>query len=69
LRSHPEPGDVEQRLNAAAVGDDMIQRRTQGCIVPDAFTHGTSAQRVRWFRRGLETGRVQACDTFGAGEP
>jgi predicted metalloprotease len=70
LRSRLEPGDVEEGLNAAAaIGDDMIQRRTQGYIVPDAFTHGTSAQRVRWFRRGLETGQVQACDTFSAREP
>ena len=69
VRSRLEPGDVEEGLNAAAqIGDDMIQRRTQGYIVPDAFTHGTSAQRVRWFRRGLETGQVQACDTFSAKE-
>jgi predicted metalloprotease len=67
LRSRLEPGDIEEGLNAAAqIGDDMIQRRTQGYIVPDAFTHGSSAQRVRWFRRGLETGQVQACDTFNA---
>jgi predicted metalloprotease len=70
LRSRLEPGDIEEGLNAAAqIGDDMIQRRTQGYIVPDAFTHGTSAQRVRWFRRGLETGQVQACDTFTPKEP
>ena len=69
VKSRLEPGDIEEGLNAAAaIGDDMIQRRTQGYIVPDAFTHGTSAQRVRWFRRGLETGQVQACDTFSAGE-
>jgi predicted metalloprotease len=70
LRSRLEPGDIEEGLNAAAaIGDDMIQRRSQGYIVPDAFTHGTSAQRVRWFRRGLETGQVQACDTFSPREP
>lgn len=70
VKSRLEPGDIEEGLNAAAqIGDDMIQRRTQGYIVPDAFTHGTSAQRVRWFRHGLETGRVQACDTFSAREP
>jgi predicted metalloprotease len=69
VRSRLEPGDIEEGLNAAAqIGDDMIQRRTQGYIVPDTFTHGTSAQRVRWFRRGLETGQVQACDTFSAKE-
>jgi predicted metalloprotease len=69
VRSRLEPGDIEEGLNAAAqIGDDMIQRRTQGYIVPDAFTHGTSAQRVRWFRRGLETGQVQACDTFSPQE-
>lgn len=61
-----EQGDVEQGLAAAnAVGDDTLQRRTQGRVVPDSFTHGTSAQRVRWFRRGLEQGRLEACDTFG----
>jgi hypothetical protein len=60
-----QPGDVEEGLNAAsAIGDDMIQRQTQGRIVPDAFTHGSSAQRVRWFKRGLETGQMQQCDTF-----
>jgi predicted metalloprotease len=70
LRRRLEPGDIEEGLKAAAaIGDDMIQRRTQGYIVPDAFTHGTSAQRVRWFRRGFETGQVQACDTFTPKEP
>jgi len=62
-----EQGDVEQGLAAAnAVGDDTLQRQTQGRVVPDSFTHGTSAQRVRWFRRGLEQGSLEACDTFGA---
>jgi predicted metalloprotease len=62
-----EVGDIEEGLNAAsAVGDDRIQRKTQGYVVPDAFTHGTSAQRVRWFKRGLELGNPQACDTFNA---
>ena len=62
-----EPGDIEEGLNAAsAIGDDNIQRRTQGHIVPDAFTHGTSKQRVRWFKRGLESGDIQQCDTFNA---
>jgi predicted metalloprotease len=69
VKSRLEAGDVEEGLNAAAaIGDDMIQRRTQGYVVPDAFTHGSSAQRVKWFRRGLETGQVQACDTFSAAD-
>jgi hypothetical protein len=60
-----EPGDVDEALNAAsAIGDDALQRRSQGHVVPDSFTHGTSEQRQRWFHTGLNTGRVQACDTF-----
>ncbi|WP_234263728.1 KPN_02809 family neutral zinc metallopeptidase [Hydrogenophaga sp. NFH-34] len=60
-----EPGDVEEALNAAAaIGDDALQRKSQGMVVPDSFTHGTSEQRQRWFRKGLESGSVQACDTF-----
>jgi predicted metalloprotease len=60
-----EPGDVEEALGAAsAIGDDRLQRQTQGTVVPESFTHGTSEQRVRWFRRGLEQGDVKACDTF-----
>jgi predicted metalloprotease len=62
-----EPGDVEEALNAAAaIGDDALQRKSQGQVVPDSFTHGTSAQRQRWFNTGLQTGSVQACDTFKA---
>ena len=62
-----ESGDVEEALNAAtAIGDDRLQRQSQGTVVPETFTHGTSAQRVRWFRRGLETGSVQSCDTFNS---
>ena len=62
-----EQGDIEEGLNAAsAIGDDNIQRQTQGRIVPDAFTHGTSEQRVRWFKRGLDSGNPSACDTFNA---
>jgi len=62
-----EPGDLEEALNAAsAIGDDRIQRQTQGQVVPDSFTHGTSAQRIRWFRRGLETGDFAQGDTFSA---
>jgi predicted metalloprotease len=62
-----EAGDIEEGLNAAsAIGDDRIQRKTQGYVVPDAFTHGSAAQRVRWFKLGFEQGNLQACDTFGA---
>ncbi len=62
-----EPGDVEEALNAAAaIGDDTLQRKSQGTVVPDSFTHGTSEQRQRWFHTGLKTGSVQACDTFNA---
>jgi uncharacterized protein len=64
-----ESGDIEEGLRAAsAIGDDRIQRETQGRVVPDAFTHGTSEQRSRWFRRGLESGKPEACDTFAARE-
>ena len=60
-----DPGDVEQGLAAAsAVGDDTLQKQSRGSVVPDAFTHGSSAQRMRWFQRGLDTGDVNACDTF-----
>ncbi len=62
-----EPGDIESALNAAsAIGDDRIQKQTQGYVVPDSFTHGSSAQRVRWFKQGFETGSLKACDTFNA---
>jgi predicted metalloprotease len=64
-----EQGDIEEGLNAASqIGDDMIQKKTQGRIVPDAFTHGTSAQRVGWFKRGFVAGQMKACDTFRADE-
>lgn len=63
-----EPGDVEEALNAAsAIGDDRLQRQSQGYVVPESFTHGSSAQRVRWFRQGLASGDPDTCDTFAAG--
>jgi len=63
-----EQGDVEEGLRAAsAIGDDTLQRQAGGQVVPDSFTHGSSAERVRWFRRGLEAGAIEACDTFAAG--
>ncbi|MCO5122875.1 MAG: neutral zinc metallopeptidase [Rhizobacter sp.] len=62
-----EQGDVDEALNAASqIGDDALQRKSQGTIVPESFTHGTSAQRVAWFKRGLQSGRVQQCNTFEA---
>src|SRR4030042_870706 len=65
-----EAGDIEEGLHAAsAIGDDRIQRKPQGYVVPDAFTHGSSAQRVRWFKIGLELGNLQACDTFNTDRP
>lgn len=62
-----EQGDVDAALAAAtAIGDDALQRQAQGYVVPDSFTHGTSAQRTRWFKRGLESGEIGQCNTFGA---
>jgi len=52
---------------ASAIGDDRIMKQTRGTVVPDAFTHGTSEQRVRWFKKGFETGDLNQCDTFKAG--
>jgi len=64
-----ESGDLEEALNAAsAIGDDRLQREAQGHVVPDSFTHGTSAQRIRWFRKGLESGDFSKGDTFSARE-
>jgi predicted metalloprotease len=63
-----EPGDAEEGLQAAAaIGDDRLQRQAQGRVVPESFTHGSSEERVRWLRRGLDSGNVEACDTFGQG--
>jgi len=65
-----EPGDVEAAMQtAAAIGDDRLQKQTQGRVVPDAFTHGSSAQRVRWFTTGLKDGSLSSCDTFAASQP
>ena len=61
-----EQGDIDEGLNAAAsIGDDRIQRMGGGRVAPERFTHGSSAERVEWFRRGLESGRPESCDTFG----
>jgi predicted metalloprotease len=65
-----EPGDVEAAMQtASAIGDDRLQRRSQGYVVPDAFTHGSSEQRTRWFLAGLRSGQVEACDTFQTTRP
>jgi predicted metalloprotease len=62
-----ESGDIEEGLNAAsAIGDDRLQKRSQGYVVPESFTHGSSEQRVRWFKRGLDTADMNQCDTFNA---
>ena len=62
-----ESGDIEEGLNAAsAIGDDRLQRQTQGYVTPESFTHGSSAQRVRWFSRGFKSGQLEDCDTFNA---
>ncbi|MEO8070797.1 MAG: neutral zinc metallopeptidase [Acidobacteriota bacterium] len=63
-----ESGDVEEGLQAAAaIGDDRLQKQSQGRVVPESFTHGSSAERVRWLRRGLDAGQMDACDTFASG--
>lgn len=62
-----EQGDIEEAMNAASrIGDDALQRRSQGYAVPDSFTHGSSEQRMRWFQRGLRSGKVDDCNTFEA---
>ncbi len=66
VRSILEPGDVEEALNAATmIGDDNLQKKTRGYVVPDSFTHGSSKQRVQWFREGLNSGDIRRCNTFG----
>jgi uncharacterized protein len=63
-----EQGDVEEGLNAAAqIGDDRMQKRARGYVVPEGFTHGSAKQRVQWFRRGIESGELKQCDTFASG--
>jgi predicted metalloprotease len=62
-----ERGDIDEGLRAAAaIGDDRLQKQSRGYVSPDSFTHGSSAQRVRWFRRGLEQGDLEACNTFSS---
>ncbi len=64
-----ETGDIESALNAASqIGDDTLQRHARGTVVPESFTHGTSAERVGWFKRGVEGGKIESCDTFAARE-
>jgi predicted metalloprotease len=64
-----ESGDIESALNAASqIGDDTLQRRSRGTIVPESFTHGTSAQRVLWFKRGVDSGKIDGCNTFAASQ-
>jgi uncharacterized protein len=67
IKNRLQPGDIEEAMNAATqIGDDMIQRKMTGRVVPDAFTHGSAEQRTRWFRTGFESGNVQQCDTFNS---
>lgn len=62
-----EEGDIEEALNTAnAIGDDRLQKKSQGYVVPDAFTHGTSAKRVRWFTKGFRSGKLEDSNTFSA---
>lgn len=66
VRNILEPGDVEEALNAASmIGDDNLQKKSRGYVVPDSFTHGSSKQRVQWFKEGFNSGSVQRCNTFG----
>ena len=69
MRNILEPGDLEEALNAASmIGDDRLQKQSRGYVTPDSFTHGTSAQRVRWFKRGFQSGDINTCNTFQSGE-
>ncbi len=69
MKSRLQEGDIEEALNAATqIGDDMIQKKTTGRIVPDAFTHGTAEQRRRWFTAGLKAGKMEVCDTFNTSD-
>ena len=65
-----DPGDVDEALNAASqIGDDRLEKQAQGYVVPDSFTHGTSQQRMRWFKRGMDSGNPKSCDTFSVANP
>ena len=64
-----EEGDIEEALNAASqIGDDTLQREAQGRVVPDSFTHGSSAQRYEWFKKGYDNGELESCNTFAGGQ-
>ena len=64
-----ESGDIEEALNAASqIGDDRLQEQSRGFVVPESFTHGSSAQRVRWFKQGLATGDIEQCNTFSGSQ-
>ena len=67
MRHIVEPGDIDEALNAAShIGDDRLQKQSRGYVTPDSFTHGTSAQRVHWFKTGYQAGTLEACDTFSS---
>ena len=69
MRQILEPGDIDEALNAAGrIGDDRLQKQAKGYVTPDSFTHGTSAQRVRWFKEGFSSGDIRTCNTFGEGD-
>ncbi len=68
VRNIIEPGDIEEALNAAShIGDDRLQQQSRGYVTPDSFTHGSSKQRVHWFKTGYTHGNIESCDTFSAG--
>jgi predicted metalloprotease len=69
VKNRLQPGDIESGLNAASqIGDDTLQKKARGRVVPESFTHGSAQQRVRWFKKGLESGQTQVCDTFGTSD-